>query len=134
MPITLARERLIIARLVLAIMRARAKQIYPELSVSASYELQMVATAVFIGHASRRPMGATDISRYIEMPRATVLRRLAELIRRGIVVRKGRHYCIVPENVNGPEMLATVRGNIRRIKAAAKELSKLDENATGDGT
>ncbi len=130
MPIEFARERLVIARLVVALMRARASYYYPELGLAASYELQLVATAVFIGHASRRPMGASEIARFVGMPRPTALRRLGDLIRRGIVVRKGRIYCINPEGVNGPKVAGVVRGNIRRIRAAAKELSKLDENVT----
>lgn len=134
MPIDYARERLVIARLVLAIMRARAEHYYPELGLAASYELQMVATAVFIGHLGQHPLGATEIGRMIGMPRPTVLRKLATLIRRGIVVKKGRGYCLVPEAVNGPGIRAIVRGNIRRIRAAAKELSKMDENVASSDT
>lgn len=134
MPIAHERERLIIARLVIAVMKARAEQYYPGLGLAATYEMQLIATAVFIGHVSRKPMGATEIGRYVGMPRATVLRRLSALMRRNLVAKKGRRYCIVPEAVNGPTAAAVVRGNIRRIIAAAKELSKMDENATTSGT
>lgn len=130
MPVDFARERLIIARLVLDIMRARAKHYYPEMGIAASYEMQLVATAVFVGHMSKRPMGASELARFLEMPRPTLLRKMAVLIKRGIIVKKGNVYCINPEAVNGRGMDAIVRDNIRRIQDAAKSLSKLDRNVT----
>lgn len=128
MSIEYGKERLVIAEMVLAIMKARARHYYPELGIASSYDLQLLATAVFIGHMAKRPMGASSIARMAGMPRATALRRLDVLIQRGLVLKKGRIYSINPEGVNGPQMAAIVRENTRLILAAAKKLSKMDEN------
>lgn len=128
MPIIHARERLVIAQLVIAISRAFARSYYPGTGLARSIELQLVAMAVFIGHAEDRPMSASAVARFVELPRPTVLRRLQALIKARYVVRKGRYYCMNVDAINGAIPAAITRENIRRIIAAAKELSNLDEN------
>jgi hypothetical protein len=49
----------------------------------------LVAAAVIVGHADNKPMNASKISHYLELPRTTVLRKLDELIAAGAVERYG---------------------------------------------
>ena len=53
-----------------------------------------VIQAVYFGHLSGCPMTAHKISMFIDMPRTSVLRRLAVLARNGYVRRQGRYYYV----------------------------------------
>lgn len=128
MPIDHMAERLIITRLVLGINRAYARHYYPKDGLARSMELQSVGTAVFVGQAEGRPLTVSGIARFVELPRATVRRRLNDLGKLGYVVRKGRAYCWNPDAVNGPHEVALHKENVKRVKSAAKELAKLAGN------
>jgi CRP-like cAMP-binding protein len=69
----------------------------------AEIDIVFVAACVSIGDFEARPMSASDVSNYIEMPRATVQRKLSELIRRRVVTRRGNRFVLAPrpESANG---------------------------------
>jgi len=52
--------------------------------------------AVGIGHADGRPMNATKIAHFLDMPRTTVLRNLHRLIELKIVMKRGLLYLLGP--------------------------------------
>jgi IclR helix-turn-helix domain len=55
--------------------------------------LALVAVAVMLGHAEGRPMNASQIAAYVQMPRTSVLRRLDALLAHGLIKRiKGKYY------------------------------------------
>lgn len=124
-PIRYAKERLVITRLVNALLRSRAKYYYPDLGLSESYEMQLIANAVYVGQIGGRPTGVSEIARQLDMGRPTVRRRLVELVRRGLVEKKGRYYCVISTVLNEPSNIAVLKANVRRVKAAANELVNL---------
>lgn len=58
-------------------------------------DLVLVASVVLLGHVAGRKRTAAEVGRALGMPRVTAWRKLEELCRRGIVVRKGTRYKIV---------------------------------------
>jgi DNA-binding IclR family transcriptional regulator len=84
--------------------------------------LLLVACAVVVGHAERRPMNATKISLYVDLPRTTVLRKLEQLIEHGVVVKHGLNYCIAPERAarSSPNY---IQRQTRILKSALLELA-----------
>ena len=79
-----------------------------------------VGACVAIGDLEHRQMSASDIANYIDMPRATVQRKLDQLVRRGIVVRNGNKFCMSPFAIaNADAFVETANRAIR--KAQPKE-------------
>ncbi|WP_130214492.1 helix-turn-helix domain-containing protein [Bradyrhizobium genosp. SA-3] len=85
--------------------------------------LLMVGAAVVVGHAEARPMNATKISLYVNLPRSTVQRKLDQLQQLGVIVRRGNAYCLSPSRAGNipPEY---VKRSARIITEAAKRLTR----------
>jgi hypothetical protein len=73
-------------------------------SLRLDIETLLVVIAVFIGDGDDRPMTATKIAHFTELPRATVYRKLDQLIKLRKIVRVGRRY-FYAENAMNPEPL-----------------------------
>jgi hypothetical protein len=58
-------------------------------------DLVFVGACVAIGDFDGQPMTASNIANYISMPRATVDRKLALLVERGVIRRNGTRYLLV---------------------------------------
>lgn len=121
------RQRLIIARLVVEITRGFARVYYPKMGLARSRDLQTVAMAVFIGEAGGRPMSLSGVARYIDMPPASVQRKLNTLIRLGYVIRRGRCYCL-DQRLNSERVTELTLKNVGLVLGAARILSKMENN------
>jgi hypothetical protein len=55
-------------------------------------DLALIAIAIRIGEGAGRPMTETKLGHFIEMPRATLRRKLDKLRQRGVIVRDGNVY------------------------------------------
>ena len=106
----------------LALELARVMQVetFDGLSFGATIDAVFVACCVGLGHAEDRPMTATKISHYLNMPRTTVLRKLDELMQMGVGSRAGYHYLISEEHQAHSEWIA--RCNVAII-SYAKEIA-----------
>ena len=89
MPVTLlyGRERARVARLVLSLLHTVRNAYTPELTLEEASEFLFLMMHLFIGHVQGRPLSASRLARITEMPRTTVLRRLAALIEFGYLER-----------------------------------------------
>lgn len=87
-----------------------------------------VIQAVYFGHLSGCPMTAHKISMFIDMPRTSVLRRLAVLARNGYVRRQGRYYYVAEARLrNSPANLdAAIKTVVAAGKALQQSASKMD--------
>ncbi|MCC8968188.1 helix-turn-helix domain-containing protein [Bradyrhizobium sp. Pear76] len=83
-----------LAHLWLDLTRQLHKTVAPDLQAQfgSRASLMLIATAVYLGTLEERPMTATKLADYVGMPRATVIRRLRSLCRRGAVEKAGHHY------------------------------------------
>src|SRR5262249_34706596 len=123
--IALARERLLMCRLYLGLIR----------SINDDYGLAFAATGdsascrsvgiyVLLRTLMCSPIHASTIARALKLPRATVLRRLQELIKQGYVERVGNAYRVT-DNVNIPDLQAKLQRRIDMITETAAKLSEL---------
>jgi DNA-binding IclR family transcriptional regulator len=92
--------------------------------LTADLEYILLCQAILIGATSGRPKNATEISRFIDIPRATAQRKLDNLEKHGIVARKGSKYHLI-----GAQLTAASAGLdeyvdkcLLLIKRAAKSL------------
>lgn len=91
-------ERLELCRWYLALTRTIQDLTFPQRRVGfgSNLELMLVLMGVFIGDAEGRPTTATKIANHCGLSRATVYRRLDQLIKLGKVTREKRSYFVAP--------------------------------------
>lgn len=94
-----AQERLLLARLQIELIKTLHKGRISRRSstnLAGEVELLMISGAVLVGHVMRTPRNSAEISRFLGIPRPTVQRKLATLVKRGIIYRiEHRRYRIV---------------------------------------
>jgi|ERR1700758_2959913 hypothetical protein len=83
--------------------------------------LAVIACAVAVGHFEGRPMNATKIALYIDMPRTTALRKLTRLVEQGAIARRGNLYYIAPQRASGLKKL-TIDQMVRKVTEAYRAL------------
>jgi len=127
MPVTLlyGRERARVARLVLSLLRTVRNAYAPELTLEEASEFLFLMMHLFIGHVQGKPLSASRLAHVAEMPRTTVLRRLAVLIELGYLERIGNGYYLTAK-ANVPNQRHVLLDHINNIQHAAKELSKIE--------
>ena len=97
MSIHRARERALIGRLIIDLLktiygarRHLGDQTKPYLGGDVEYIL--LSYAVLIGVVSGRPKNATELGRFVDIPRASAQRKLDELEKNGVISRKSSRY------------------------------------------
>jgi hypothetical protein len=68
-------------------------------------ELRLVLHAVWYGHLTGRPMTALKLAEFIGMPRATVRRKLADLVRLGCAEQNGTRYYVSERDLTRPPLI-----------------------------
>lgn len=86
----------------------------------------LICVALFVGQAEGRPMSAAKVAVYIGIPRGTVARRLAGLVRDGLVERNSHGYTVHLHHLNKPAAIDAHRKHRKLIKTAANRLLTMD--------
>lgn len=123
--IRMARKRAVAARTLIALARGVFCEMQPALEdtrVGANLDRVFIYGAVLIGHVEARPRSATKISALLEMPRTNVVRGLDQLMKAGVVVRRGFNFQLSELNVG--DRLDCVAQSVRAIKVAAVKVSE----------
>ena len=120
--IALAKERAIIADMLINILTNVRLTYLPDLEPADAHELLLTGAHVLIAQLESQPATASEIGRVIGRPRNVVTQRLDELIKRGYVEHRGNRYKMTAK-INVPNLQRHVRSNISIIQAAAKQLS-----------
>jgi hypothetical protein len=91
-------QRLDLCRWYLALTQTMYEMTFPDHrgGFGSNMELMLVLIGVFIGDAEGRPTTATKIAGHCGLSRATVYRRLDQLITMRKITREGRNYFIAP--------------------------------------
>jgi hypothetical protein len=124
--IELARERMLLCRLYLGIIRSLNDDYGTAFgSHSDSSTFRAIGIYVFLRTVMCSPVRATTIANALKLPRVTVLRRLQEMVKHGYVERVGNAYRVT-DKVNIPDLKQKLQRRIDMIMETAKELSKLE--------
>lgn len=123
-----AKERLIITRMILRIVKAYTCAYMQVESFGSVADEAVLLGAIYVGHYDRRPMTAAKLAGYAGIPRATVVRKLKRMEEDGLIKMVEGAACLVTSRLNSPQMLASYQENRREVTRAAAELSKLDTN------
>jgi DNA-binding MarR family transcriptional regulator len=125
--IDLARERMLMCRLYLGLIRTMSDDYGAEFaghSDSATY--RTIGIYVFLRTTMCSPARASTIAHALRIPRAIVLRRLQEMVKHGYVERVGNAYRVT-DKVNIPDLSKKISRRIDMIIETARELSALDK-------
>jgi biotin operon repressor len=125
MPIRYQQERAAIARMLVSLFRMWAGY-YSNMQLVDTIEFGFVHLFVFLGDVENKPMSVSKLSRVTGMSRATVVRRLQELIERNYIERRGRFYHVGDGAFNPENIQMAVERTTAIIIRTAKELSKMD--------
>jgi len=124
--IELARERMLLSRLYLGLIQTVNDDYGAEFakhSDSATY--RTIGIYVFLRTVMCSPVRASTIAQVLKISRATVLRRLNDMVKLGYVEHVGNAYRMT-DKVNIPDLKQKLQQRIDMILATARELSKLD--------
>lgn len=122
-----APQRLVLCRLAIDMMRTlHGTYAPPGERFGTRLETIFIGICVAIGDTEGRPFSVAKIATYMRVPRTTVIRRLDQLRRWGVIDRQGRHYYLNEKTLNsliGLRSYEQVRG---LLSEATKQLSVLD--------
>jgi DNA-binding MarR family transcriptional regulator len=127
--IALARERMLICRLYLGLIRSIHDDYGAEFATySDSATIRTIGIYVFLRTVMCSPARASTIASALRLPRVTVLRRLQEMVKHGYVERVGNAYRVT-DKVNIPALQEKLQRRVKMITETAKELAKLEDPA-----
>jgi DNA-binding MarR family transcriptional regulator len=123
--IELARERMLISRLYLGLLRTITDDYGVEFAAhSDSLTLRTIGIYVFLRTVMCSPARASQIAHALKLPRGAVLRRLQELVKDGYVERVGNAYRVT-DKVNIADLQIKLQRRIEMVTDTAKKLSEL---------
>ena len=123
--IELARERMLISRLYLGLLQTITDDYGTEFTAqSDSLTYRTIGIYVFLRTVMCSPVRASQIAHALKLPRATVLRRLQELVKDRYVERVGNAYRVT-DKVNIPDLRNKLQRRIDMVLETAKRLSQL---------
>jgi len=123
--VELARERMLICRLYLGLLRTITDDYGAEFAAqSDSLTLRTIGIYVFLRTAMCSPARPSQIAQALKLPRGAVLRRLQELVKDGYVERVGNAYRVT-DKVNIPDLQNKLQRRIDMVTNTARKLSEL---------
>ena len=99
----------------------------PDVKFAEAFELIMIGGKVYDMQAKGRAATCSNLARAIEMPRATLHRKLLQLEKAGVVEKCGGRYVMSVECMNGPVPVRNFKRRVANIMQAAKKLSEMDD-------
>ena len=121
-----ARQRLVLCRLMIDMMRTVHGAYAPASEpFGTRLETFYVALCVALGDIDGKPFSVAKIAAYMRVPRTTVIRRLDQLQRWGLIDRQGRRYYIHEKTLNSLIGMRSYR-QVRRILSEATQEFVLD--------
>jgi DNA-binding IclR family transcriptional regulator len=119
MAIQKARERAIVAKLMLDTMREFGAAYLKRKRFGSSADELLLLAAVLVGQAEGRPMATAKVAEYAGVARPSAIRKLDRMVKRGIVEKVDGRY-LIPEHVaNSARVLRAADAARKRIRRAA---------------
>jgi predicted transcriptional regulator len=117
-------ERLALANAYIALTRVMVDSVFGK--KPADHSLLLIGSAIMVGHAEDKPMNATKIAHYIGLPRSTVIRKLNQFLKAGVIARDGNVYLLSIERAHNQTKYVTEAMRIFRIAEKRLKASDLD--------
>jgi predicted transcriptional regulator len=117
-------ERLALANAYIALTRVMVDSVFG--NKPADHSLLLIGSAIMVGHAEDKPMSATKIAQYVGLPRSTVIRKLNQFLKAGVIARHGNVYLLSIERAHNQTKYVTEAMRIFRIAEKRLKASDLD--------
>jgi predicted transcriptional regulator len=117
-------ERLALAKAYIALTRVMVNSVFGE--KPADHSLLLIGSAIMVGHAENKPMSATKIAQYIGLPRSTVIRKLNQFLKAGVIARHGNVYLLSKQRAQNQTKYVTEAMHIFRTAEKGLKASELD--------
>jgi predicted transcriptional regulator len=127
-PIIHRLERLALAKAYIALTRVMVDSVFGK--KPADHSLLLIGSAIMVGNAESRPMNATKIAHYVGLPRSTVIRKLNEFLRAGVIARHGNVYLLSKERACNQTKYVTEAMRIFRVAEKNLKASELRSTVT----
>ena len=122
-----ARQRLVLCRLMIDIMRSLHGSYAPAAEPFGSrLETFFIGLCVALGQFEEKPFSVAKIAAYMRVPRTTVIRRLGRLASWGLIHRQGHRYYMDQSALNSLLGMRNYHHIRRLLDKSAEELSVLD--------
>ena len=122
-----ARQRMVLCRLMIDMMRTVHGAYAPASEpFGTRLETFFIALCVALGDIDGKPFSVAKIAAYMRVPRTTVIRRLEQLQRWGLIDRQGRHYYVHEKTLNSLIGMRSYEQVRRTLSKATQELTVLD--------
>ena len=118
--------RVIVAQVLADVLRLRHRTYYPELRFMETVEITVILMAIFWAECNGKPLTALGLSKHLEMPRATLMRRLSFLASKGEIRRGAQGLRLNASIFATPSRDEAIRSVRRTIIDAGNALSKVD--------
>jgi predicted transcriptional regulator len=116
-------ERFALANAYIALTRVMVDSVFGK--KPADHSLLLIGSAIMVGHAEARPMNATKIAQYIGLPRSTVIRKLNQFLKAGVIARHGNVYLLSKERAHNQTKYVSEAMRIFRIAEKRLKASEL---------
>ena len=127
--IALARERMLMCRLYLGLIRGMTDDYGAAFAGhSDSATVRTIGIYVFLRTVMCAPVRASTIAQTLKLPRPLVLRRLQDMVKHGYIERVGNAYRVT-DQVNIPDLQDKLQQRIDMLIDTARELSRLRASA-----
>ena len=132
--IAYARERMLLCRLYLGLIQTINDDYGGRFSSqSDSASLRAVGIYVFLRTLMCTPVQVGAIASALNLPRATVVRRLQDMIKSGYIERVGNAYRVT-DKVNLPDLQQRLERRIAMIRDTANKLAELHDKSHASST
>jgi hypothetical protein len=122
-----ARQRLVLCRLMIDIMRSLHGAYAPATEpFGGRLETFFIGICVALGEMEGRPFSITKIAAYMRVPRSTVMRRLEQLQSWDLIYRQDRRYYMQDKTLNSLIGMRSYQQIRRLLSKASEELTILD--------
>ena len=122
-----ARQRLVLCRVMIDIMRTVHGAYAPDTErFGTRLETFFIGLCVAIGDIEGKPLSVAKITAYMGVPRTTVIRRLNQLQKWGLIDRRGRRYYTREKTLNSLIGLRSYQQVRHILSKATEELTVLD--------
>ena len=119
-----ARARLLMCRLYIGLIRTLNDDYGAVFAHNDSATYRTIGIYVFLRTVMCAPVSANRIAQAVKLPRATVLRRLQDMVKQGYVERVGNAYRVT-DKVNIPDLQQRLEQRIAMITETARKLAEL---------
>jgi hypothetical protein len=127
-------QTLAVVRMLLQLTKLIHERYYGEGAYGKDLEAMFIQFAVVVSQAEGAPTTAHKIAQYLGIPRSSVIRKLGELEKRGLIVRGNSHYFIGGRKIGQGDAETFVARLVRVVARTTRDIETLRVHTLANGS